>query len=277
MFWRKRKKNVEVAENKETELSSVDKAVAMLAPEYAWQEVDEYAILLEALAKEVGCERESRMEFDYTDWDNQASTDISEMQKRIDNMKLVGRVIKDIRFTSYIYGERGSWFGNTLDDFAEAYCKNAEIGKGFEGIIENLPDNPKFELDFMMDDPVIIEFEDGNRFEILTFVEGSFIATMNELPWNVKGKVNIETINASKLIDFCKGGVITKVEVEGGKTDFAEDGVLVVRIFWKTDVEYFFEFSSIAHDYMAVSVGNSNFEILRVPYKKALKSMYKPS
>ena len=226
---------------------------------------------LEDVVAEKGSEEEERVEFDFSQWSKQYLESAEELQRRLDTMELIGRKISDIRFVSHVYNMTDVNFDSIIYHYTQIYPKEIERYMDYK----HIPDAFPIPLDFEMDEPVLIKFEDGDVLEILTQVEGTFNICMNEIPWNSASWINYENINGSRLCEFCKGAVITKAEVITDKDMFGVEDIPAVRIEWEKDGRQAFVFRSYAHDYMTFEVTDSSGDILKYPYIKFVESMYK--
>ena len=217
---------------------------------------------------------EERIEFDYTEWDSKTTNDAALLRKKLEDMKLVGKTISDIRFTSHVYNMCSEDIENTLWSMTEGY--HPEELRDYVTTIENVDDYFPFPLRLEMDDPVIIKFMDGSQFEILTPMEEYFIVTMDELPWNVKGKINRENINGSVLFDFCKGKIITSAGLDSHTDERGKEIVNGIYLEWKEGIgRNCIYFTSESHNYMWVSVMKSFWkQVINVPFIKVKQSMY---
>ncbi|WP_026660605.1 hypothetical protein [Butyrivibrio sp. AC2005] len=228
-------------------------------------------ISFERIASEEGCSPEERVEFDFTPIDNEHTNDAQELRKRLDSMKLQGRVISDIRFTSHVYNLTEDEIGETLWRETRGYPNDLH---NYISNPQNVDDNFPFPMWFEMDEPLLIRFEDGDQFEIFTEVEECYYVGMNRIPWNAKGKVNIENVNGSILFDIMKGAVITDVEVVMNSYPSGEEYIGSVRIRWKKEEEYYLVIESECHDYMGVSLEECSGRIIKCPFSKIKQSLY---
>ena len=241
------------------------------------QDNAEQYIPLEKLIEDIGCKRVEREDFDFTEWDSRSTRDVAELKSWLNSMNLVGRKIKDIRLISHVYNMREDDISDTIWNMTDGYPE--EIHQHISEL-QHVDDYFPFPLDVRMDEPVLIKFEDGDQFEILTSVEGSFKAAMNEIPWNAKGIVNIENVNGAVLFDLCIGAEITEVKVKTGKAKFGFDsrteGIESVTLKLKTEGDHFdMVFRSDLYDYMTMSVENYPDHSMHCPFIKVKQSLYK--
>lgn len=257
MFWKK-KENVACVENVNEQAT----------------ELDDYIGLGDFVAK-VGCEPEPRLEFDFKEWNSHSTDDIDELQRRLDAMHLVGRTISDVRFLSHVYNMTDVGFDAIIDNITGIYP--SEMYKDYGHISEDFP----IPLLFEMDEPVLFKFKDGDQFEILTPVEGSFNVGMNEIPWNAEARICSENVNGSRILEFSKGATITEIKVvkSAGRYFCDEDIMVIIELMkeGKYDCRFQFVFESECHDYMYFSVQTLYGKILNWPYIKVAQSIYKGS
>ena len=231
----------------------------------------------EKMIKEVGCPREELEPYDFTEWDSRSTRDASELKSWIDPMNLPGRKIKDIRFISHVYNMSEDDIAEIIWNMTEGYPKELQQ---YLYEIEHVDDLFPFPLDVRMDEPVLVKFEDGDQFEILTSAEGRFKVNMNKIPWNAKGIVNQENVKGSVLFDLCIGAEIKDVKVETGKAVYGphegEGGIESVTIKLCRDTDHFdMVFRSDLYDYMTVSIENYPRYPMFCPFIKVKQSLYK--
>ncbi len=229
-------------------------------------------ISLEQLALEEGCSRECRVDYNLWQWNYNCTEDADELQQKLDKMHLVGRVISDFRFISYVYNMSEDELGETIYLMTEAYPKEY---REYLYDLENVPDTFPIPMYLEMDEPLLIRFEDGDQFEILTNMEECFNVDMNKLPWNAKSQICQENINGSIFFDVFKGASITEAEVLTNKDDSGNKHIAGVRIAFKGEDQYSLVFVSESHDYMHVSIEEYPGRILNCPFIKVKQSLYK--
>lgn len=252
-------------------------------PDYSQYEVssyDDYDKLpgyrsLEQLIEEAGCEKKSRVEYDFSDWNASGISDIEALRKNINGMQLVGRTIKDIRFISHVYNTNEDELMDELGFVSEHY-----FNRSLDWFIQlaDIDDSYPYPLRIQLDEPVLIRFEDGNQLEVDTGSAGEFNAKMNSIPWDAQGTMCWENVNPSILLDFCIGGKIQDVTVNEFNPKENKDRRIIADVtikFSKDEHIYNMVFESCYGTYMLLTVINDDGFVIHCPFKKLLKSMYK--
>lgn len=133
--------------------------------------------------------------FDWKEWNVPIITTPLELRKTFEEMKLSNRVIKSMRFLGCCYNEE---LGNMTIDY-----KN---------------DDDETDRYAEIDQPLIIQFEDGDVFA-LDFSDFSTVKCgLNTIPHNVEASFNPEDVDANILFSDLIGGKIDSIGIED--TDF---------------------------------------------------------
>ncbi len=113
-------------------------------------------------------------EFDFWTWSAPILQTPEEVVHKVHELKLLGRIIKDIRAIGHFYDiEHSDWF----QDIFEA------IQQGNDNLLATL----EFPCYITIDEPLLIQFEDDDILGI-DFSEGSSIRMdLNTLPWDISG------------------------------------------------------------------------------------------
>ncbi len=143
-----------------------------------------------------------------------------EARKLIDSFSLCGRKISRIRLIGYSYAHNPGYIEDILyEDLTEA---DREL----------LPDYPHIDQEIQfsrfasrIDEPMLVEFEDGDTFEIEVYEWPDFHArmSMNCIPWKIGARVLPPNVDAQILFSSCIGLAIKAVEVntyKPGKESF---------------------------------------------------------
>ncbi len=124
--------------------------------------------------------------FDYWTWSAPILQTHGEVVAKIKEMRLVGRTIKDIQAVGHNY--YFSWYERFCDIF-EA------IQRGDEKALETL----EFPCGIVVDEPILIQFEDGDILGI-DFSEASSIRMeLNTLPWDIEYGTNRRNFHANRM------------------------------------------------------------------------------
>ena len=138
--------------------------------------------------------------FDFWTWSAPILQTAEEVFAKIHELQIIGRVVKDIRSISHNYGFL----------FNDSY---REIFKA----IRNKDDKALSALDFEccveIDEPMLIQFEDGDVLGI-DFSEGSSIRMdMNTLSWDILSSIDERNFHANRMFDNILGKRIDDVVV----------------------------------------------------------------
>ena len=222
---------------------------------------------------ECKCPRVERDDFDYKEWDKISISDPEELRKKLDDMHLVGRVIKDIRLISHVYNMEEEEIESTLSRITKWYPDDF---RQMMSVIDNVDDMFPFPLDMEMDEPVLIKFEDGDQFEILVISNGNYNVSMNKIPWNARGIVNDENVNGTILLDVFRGITINSVEVITEKDESGSEDITALKLSWKKEGDEFsLLFETLWFDYMRVAVVDKWNKAIRCPFITLKKSLYR--
>ena len=139
-------------------------------------------------------------EFDFWTWSAPILQTQEEVVAAIHELKLIGRTIKDIQSVGYGYG----WeYCDCIHVIFEA------IHRGDDMALESM----EFPCSIEIDDPLLIQFEDGDILGI-DFSEGSSIRMeMNTLPWNIHSGITSRNFLANQLFRDILGRQIGDIYV----------------------------------------------------------------
>ena len=128
------------------------------------------------------------MEYDFTKWDVDLIQDPNKLLKKLKELDIKNKTIKSIKTVGY--------------------CFN------FEQMSPIFRDNESFSRYIQIDDPLIIGFEDGTKFEI-DYSEGSTLKIgCNSLPDDIKSSVSEPNIDCNVMFSNCIGKEIIGYSVE---------------------------------------------------------------
>ena len=149
--------------------------------------------------------------FSYWEWSAPILQTHDEVISKLAELKLEGRIVKDVRCIGMAYNWR-------KDDIVECvYNKLERMMPEQRGALQNpeafLPEGVKLLRWVEIDEPLLIEFEDGDILAI-DYSEGSSIRMdMNTIPKNIYYGTNKPTIHANILFENIIGKEIVSVEV----------------------------------------------------------------
>lgn len=148
------------------------------------------------------------MQYNFNNWNVDLIQEPNKLLKKLTEFNLKGKKIKSIRIVGYCYD-----ISEQLDN--TAYQKYGdEVAK-----IENFKDDYKFTRNIQFDNPIIIEFENGDKFEI-DYSEGSSLKIgLNSLPDNIEPSCNYNNIDGNVIFSNLINQEIIGYEI-GMQDDF---------------------------------------------------------
>lgn len=154
--------------------------------------------------------------FSAEDWSAPTMVSPGEIRKRIASFKLEGRKVEDLRIIGLNYLLTRDAIESRAYHCLEQY-ENGERQKRSE--YRNIDPATSYVRCAEIDEPFLIEFEDGDVFEIETPQEPEFRMSMNCIPWDITAGTNKPNIYANDLFAPCIGKTIMNVEVRCYYTD----------------------------------------------------------
>ena len=216
--------------------------------------------------------------FNSREWSAPHMVDKKEIEEAIRNLKLKGRVIKDIRFISYAFNLSRA----RLEDYAyrQLECLSEEERQK-KSDYNNIPLDLAYPRYVQLDDPMIIKFEDGDRLEIDAPQEPEFRISLNCIPWRIEPSWGGSNVDATILFDACIGKQIDRVEVSTYMTkedpmyneEFPKEKELVDRIILWLDDSTGISVSPFI-DFVDIAIIDSNKEAVKLPFKKLEEALY---
>lgn len=154
--------------------------------------------------------------FSASEWSAPSMVSPAEITSLAASFKLEGRRIKRLKMIGLAYNLRRNW----IEDRAYHYYEepDEEERQEMSGYAQIDPAVPYCRY-AEIDEPLLIEFEDGDVFEIVTPQEPEFRMSMNCIPWGIDAGTNLPNVDANILFAPCLGEVITSVEIETYETD----------------------------------------------------------
>ena len=150
-------------------------------------------------------------EFSYWEWSAPILQTHDEIISKISELNLIGRKIKDVRCIGMAY----NWCDYEIDD--RIYRKLEDMTPEQRSALPNpcpyLPEGLYLSRWIEIDEPFLIEFEDGDILGI-DYSEGSSVRMeLNTIPKNISFGTNQPTIYANKLFEDIIGKEISSIEV----------------------------------------------------------------
>ena len=154
--------------------------------------------------------------FSAREWSAPTMVSPGEIRKRVASFKLEGRTIKRFRMIGMSYMLRREWIEEHIYCGLDQYDEEERQARSD---YENIDPETLFGVSTQIDEPFLIEFEDGDRFEIDTPQESEFRMSMNCIPWGIEPGTNPQNVDANVLFAACIGRTIINVEVRTYVTD----------------------------------------------------------
>lgn len=142
---------------------------------------------------------------------------VEAIRKRLNSFNLIGRKITSMKIIGLSYNLTRDWIANYV--YRNLPQEMSEEKRQLKSDYLNIDDDFKFIRISEADEPLLIQFEDGNVFEIDTPQEPEFKFSMNCIPWNIKAGTNQPNMDANVLFDICLNKKITDIEIETHKTN----------------------------------------------------------
>ena len=125
-------------------------------------------------------------EFDYWTWSAPILQTHEEVVDKVEELKLVGRTIKDIQAIGYNYSI------TSADCFYDIFTA---IQRGDDNALETL----EFPCGILVDEPILIQFEDGDILGIDFSESSSIRMELNTLPWNLNYGINRPNFHVNRM------------------------------------------------------------------------------
>ena len=158
----------------------------------------------------------SDKKFSLSYWYEKKLVTPEEIWQKLNSFHLEGRKIKRLKFVGCCYNFSENWIG----EVAYTNLKNLpENERQHKSDYENIDPDTLYNRSATIDEPFLMQFEDGDIFEIDTPMESNFCMGMNTIPWGAPADCNTPNIDANILFSECIGQTVTKVSIETYLTD----------------------------------------------------------
>ena len=139
-----------------------------------------------------------------------------EIKRLIASFNLEGRIIRRMRTIDLAFNFTREW----IEERAYSYFHDLdEKERQIKSEYAHIPPEVTYSRYVEIDTPFMIEFEDGDIFEIDTPQEPEFMMSMNSIPWDIKSDTSAQNLDLNILFSPCIGKKIEKVEVKTYTTD----------------------------------------------------------
>ena len=208
--------------------------------------------------------------FSGKEWSAPTLNYATEIKKELEKMQLVGRQIKKMKMIGLSYYLTRDWIEsaayNILSHLPEDERQDMSNYK-------NISPDMEFSRYSEIDEPFLIEFEDGDVFEIDTPQDPCYRFSMNRIPWHVNAGTNLPNADANKLFSVCIGKKIEEIEVCEYTDGYeAEKGFASRIVFWLEN-----GIGLCIHpvfDYCRVSCINKNNEDVLITFKELKDALF---
>ena len=157
---------------------------------------------------------DDRFNLDY--WYKKRYITPEEVWEKLNSLRLEGRKIKRMKFIGLCY----NFTEYEIEDAVYSRLKDLpEDERQLKSNYDNIDPETEFDREVSIDEPFLIQFEDGDIFEIETPIETKFCIDMNTIPWGTLAETNLPNIDANVLFSECIGQIIKKIEVNTFITD----------------------------------------------------------
>lgn len=208
-------------------------------------------------------------EFTRREWTAPEFTLPDGCQEYLDNLKLIGRKIKQIKMIGLNYMHVREWIENEAYLLLENKVLD-EAERQKQSDYKNIAPDMLFDRYAQIDEPLMIEFEDGDRHEMLSPFEGRFQASINHIPWDINNGINDKNEDANNLFSDCIGQVICSVKVYANENDEK----YIDRVELKFENGGGLCLYSECFDYCGVISFTADKKVSKIPFSKLKKGLF---
>lgn len=150
------------------------------------------------------------MEFDFNKWNVPLIQEPNELMQKLKELNIIGRRIVKIRCVGLCY----NFTKDSIEDSAYNYYKEKNIENLQEiSAYDNIPNETMFYRYVMIDGPIILYLDNGDRLEI-DYSEGSSLKIgKNSLPENIECGINLPNTDMDVVFSICLEKEIKGFEV----------------------------------------------------------------
>lgn len=150
------------------------------------------------------------------EWSAPTMVSYEEIKRAVSQFHFEGRKIKRFRTIGLSYSLTRDCIESTVyNQFPDL----DEEEKQHRSNYDNIDPFIKLPRSSFIDEPLLIEFEDGDRFEINTPQQPEFRMSMNSIPWWINAGTNLPNVDADILFSPCIGQTIIDVDINTYITD----------------------------------------------------------
>ncbi len=142
------------------------------------------------------------MQYNFNEWNVDLIQEPNELLKKLKEFNLKGKIIKNIKIVGHCY--------DAIQTLEEIMYQKYEDERAE---VKNFKDDYEFDRDIQYDDPIIIEFEDGDKFEIEYSEGGTLKIGLNSLPDNIEPSCNYNNVDGNVIFSNLIGQEIIGYEI----------------------------------------------------------------
>lgn len=158
----------------------------------------------------------SDYEYSSKEWSAKTLIKPEEIQHALSLLHLEGRKIKWMKFIGLCYNLRRDCLEDCVYNYYDQRGGMDEEEMQRKSDYENIDPQFQFSRWVEIDEPLLIEFEDGDCFEIKTPFAGEYRFSMNKIPWGIHAGINLPNAEAGTLLAPARGKTIVAVELDKG-------------------------------------------------------------
>lgn len=208
--------------------------------------------------------------FSGKEWSAPMLEHIGEIKNELEKMNLVGRQIKKMKMIGLSYYLTRDWIESAAYNMLP-HLPEDERQKMSD--YKSISPDMKFSRYSEIDEPFLIEFDDGDVFEIDTPEDTCYRFSMNSIPWHIEAGTNLPNADANKLFSVCIGKKIVEIEVCECTDGYEVEKGFVSRIvLWLEN-----DIGLCIHpvfDYCRVSCINRSNEDVLIPFKDLKDALF---
>lgn len=220
--------------------------------------------------------------FSAQEWSAPTMVDPEKIKARLESLKLEGRIIKQMGLIGLSYFHVRDWIENHAYDVLDQLD---EEERQKQSNYNNIPPDILFGRNAEIDEPLLIEFEDGDILEIETPQQPEFRFSMNCIPWWIDAGTNLPNLDANILFSPCIGRTIKAIDVNTYITDkdpiwndYFDDEhsqrELVSDIVLRLDDGNGISIGAVMLDYCEIALIDGNKELIMIPFQELKPALF---
>ena len=220
--------------------------------------------------------------FSAREWSAPTMVDPDEIRARLESLKLEGRKIMQMKLIGLSYFHVRNWIeSHAYDVLDQLDEEERQRQSNYNSIAPDI----LFGRNAVIDEPLLIEFEDGSIFEIETPQQPEFRFSMNCIPWWIDAGTNLPNLDANILFSPCIGRTIKAIEVNTYLTDkdpiwndYFDDKhfqrELVSDIVLRLDDGNGISVGAVMLDYCEIALIDENKQLLMMPFQELKPALF---